>query len=65
MAVFLVVHFSRCYRGSERGNGAKAWRAEVMAVLVVSVVIGCRDSERSLRLLIREVALSIGLLMMT
>jgi len=44
---------------------AKAWRAEAMAVLLVLVIIGCRDSERSLRLLLREVALSIRLLMMT
>jgi len=44
---------------------AKAWRAEAMAVLLVSVIIGCRDSKRSLRLLLREMASSIGLLMMT
>ena len=43
---------------------AKAWRAAAMAVLLVSV-IGRRDMERSLRLLLREVVSSVGVLMMT
>ena len=42
---------------------ARAWRALAMGVLLVSAIV-LRDKERSLRLSLREVVSSVGVLMM-